>query len=93
MDHFRVEVSDGDGLVVAIEMQSLAGRDIGAAESKVICSAIEHLSGFLGAHYVDLTCHLDRLNPCWSGRPTDAPGKHWGGGEACPACRARAAME
>lgn len=36
------------------------------------------------------TCRCDYLNPCWSGRPTDVPGKHWGGGAACEVCTARA---
>lgn len=39
-------------------------------------------------------CQYDVLNPCWDNRPTDVPGKHWGGDdiEACPAC-AKAARE
>lgn len=41
---------------------------------------------------LDLTCHADPLNPCWAGRPTDVAGTHWGGGSACPACVARAAL-
>lgn len=41
---------------------------------------------------LDLTCTNDRLNPCWDGRPTDVPGKHWGGGVACAACTTRAVM-
>lgn len=38
------------------------------------------------------TCQFDVLNPCWDNRPTDVPGKHWGGDdiEACPACTAAA---
>ncbi len=36
------------------------------------------------------TCLADYFNPCWSNRPTDVPGKHWGGGEACVVCKARA---
>jgi hypothetical protein len=35
-------------------------------------------------------CEYDNLNPCWDGRPNDVPGKHWGGGEACATCIARA---
>ena len=35
-------------------------------------------------------CLFDRLNPCWDGRPTDVPGKHWGKGPACSVCNARA---
>lgn len=35
-------------------------------------------------------CQFDVLNPCWDGRPDDVPGKHWGGGDACPACAAEA---
>lgn len=31
-------------------------------------------------------CKFDVLNPCWDNRPTDVPGYHWGGGDACPAC-------
>lgn len=35
-------------------------------------------------------CQFDALNPCWNNRPTDVPGKHWGVGDACPVCTARA---
>lgn len=45
---FRVEVSDHEGQIVAIETEMLAGRDIGEVERSVICKAIDHLSGFLG---------------------------------------------
>jgi len=63
MEWFRVEVTDQTGQVVAIESEMLAGRDIGEVESKVIRKAIEHLNGFIGAGYVDLTCDVDALNP------------------------------
>ena len=46
---FRVEVSDQHGLIVAIETEMLAGRDIGDDERRVIEKAIDHLAGFLGA--------------------------------------------
>lgn len=39
-----------------------------------------------------LYCRRDVLNPCFSNRPQDVPGKHWGGGEACPECNLRAAI-
>lgn len=39
-----------------------------------------------------LVCMFDALNPCWNGRKTDVPGKHWGVGDACPTCCARAAL-
>jgi ribosomal protein L34E len=45
---FRVEVSDHDGQIVAIEPEMLAGRDIGEVERKKIHQAIEHLQGFVG---------------------------------------------
>lgn len=45
---FRVEVTDHEGLVVAIELGALTGRDIGEKEKKVIVQAIRHLSGFIG---------------------------------------------
>jgi len=31
-------------------------------------------------------CQFDVLNPCWDNRPGDVAGKHWGEGDACPAC-------
>ena len=37
-------------------------------------------------------CRFDHLNPCWDNRPSDVAGKHWGVGDACPACTARAAI-
>lgn len=39
---------------------------------------------------MNLRCTSDPLNPCWDNRPTDIPSKHWGIGEACPQCHARA---
>ena len=37
-------------------------------------------------------CRADPLHPCWAGRPGDVPGRHWGGGDACASCTARAAI-
>lgn len=37
-------------------------------------------------------CQADVLNPCWDNRPSDVGGRHWGGGDACPACNLRAAI-
>jgi hypothetical protein len=45
---FRVEVSDHDGQIVAIEPGMLAGRDIGELEAAKIREAIGHLQGFVG---------------------------------------------
>jgi hypothetical protein len=45
---YRVEVSDHDGQVVAIEPEMLCGRDIGDAERATIQAAIDTLSGFIG---------------------------------------------
>lgn len=39
-----------------------------------------------------LVCMFDHLNPCWDDRPSDAPGRHWGEGDACACCIARAAI-
>lgn len=49
---FRVEVVDRNGLIVAIETESLAGRDIGDVERETIKKAIRHLCGFIGWHGV-----------------------------------------
>ena len=38
-------------------------------------------------------CRFDPLNPCWNGRPMDVAGKHWGVGDACSVCNARAALD
>lgn len=46
---FRVEVSDHDGQIVAIEPEMLCGRDIGDAERAKIEVAIEQLRAFIGA--------------------------------------------
>lgn len=43
---WRVEVSDHDGQIVAIEPEMLAGRDIGEPEKLAIEHAIANLSGF-----------------------------------------------
>jgi hypothetical protein len=37
-------------------------------------------------------CLTDVLNPCWDARPNDVPGHHWGGGNACAVCTARAVI-
>jgi hypothetical protein len=44
---FRVEVSDHDGQIVAIEPELLAGRDIGDKERATILRAIDQLTGFI----------------------------------------------
>jgi hypothetical protein len=49
---FRVEVSDGQGQIVAIETEMLAGRDTGDEEIATIAKAVQHLIGFAG-----LCCH------------------------------------
>lgn len=51
MKWFRVEVSDREGQVVAIESEMLAGRDIGDSERETIECAIENLMGFVGVKY------------------------------------------
>lgn len=48
MKWFRVEVSDHEGSIVAIEPEMLAGRDIGPREEEAIRGAIDHLRGFIG---------------------------------------------
>lgn len=48
MKWWRVEVSDHDGQIVAIEPGMLAGRDIGPTEREAIEHAIANLSGFIG---------------------------------------------
>jgi hypothetical protein len=45
---FRVEVSDHQGQIVAIETDSLSGRDIGESEKFQIERSINHLTGFIG---------------------------------------------
>jgi hypothetical protein len=45
---YRVEVSDHDGQIVAIEPEMLCGRDIGDAERATIQAAIDTLAGFIG---------------------------------------------
>lgn len=35
-------------------------------------------------------CANDVLNPCWDARPNDVAGRHWGVGDACVVCTARA---
>lgn len=62
---FRVEVTDRDGQIVAIESEMLTGRDIGEAEEATIRKAIAHLSGFVGrvqrerCTYPDCGCTRD----------------------------------
>jgi hypothetical protein len=49
MKWWRVEVSDHDGQIVAIEPEMLAGREIGDAETEAIVHAVQNLLGFIGA--------------------------------------------
>ncbi len=37
-------------------------------------------------------CENDALNPCLSGWERGDEIRHWGGGEACPTCKCRAAL-
>lgn len=46
---FRVEVSNHDGIIVAIEPEILVGRDIGKKEEACIRKAIRNLCGFIGS--------------------------------------------
>ena len=64
-----------------------AERDRLAAVNKELVAALEAVTE--GDHGV---CRFDHLNPCWDNRPSDVAGKHWGVGDACPACAARAAI-
>lgn len=46
---------------------------------------------------MDLSCSVDRLNPCWDNRPTDQFGLHWGSTPetpipACQECYALAVI-
>lgn len=45
---YGVTVYDYDGVIVTIEPDMLAGRDIGAHEAAAIRAAIQQLSGFIG---------------------------------------------
>lgn len=67
----RVEVSDVDGQIVAIEPEMLAGRDIGDSEEETIRWAIRQLNGFLGN--ADLIAAAEAVT-CfdWSDNDADA---------------------
>jgi hypothetical protein len=47
-EFFRVEVSDEKGQIVAIESETLAGRDIGDSERETIAISVQHLMSFAG---------------------------------------------
>lgn len=70
-DHkwFRVEVSDHDGQIVAIEPGMLAGRDIGDIERAKIHEAIGHLQGFAGQERPRCEGCGNEIDPdwCWCG--------------------------
>lgn len=65
-----------------------AGTDL--ADARLIAAAPELLEAARRSA-LD-TCRADPLNPCFDGRPGDVPGRHWGGGDACAPCTARAAI-
>lgn len=60
---YRVEVSDHDGQIVAIEPEMLAGRDIGDREYETIRKAIRQLQGFLGLAAVCAEPQHPTVNP------------------------------
>lgn len=63
-------------------------KDIAQLEADLVL-ALEALRALnLKSHH----CSNDPLNPCWDDRPDDIPGKHWGMGDACAKCNARAAI-
>jgi hypothetical protein len=70
-DHkwFRVEVSDHNGQIVAIEPGMLAGRDIGDIERAKIHEAIGHLQGFVGQERPRCEGCGNEIDPdwCWCG--------------------------
>src|SRR5262245_13061880 len=51
-DWFRVEVTDRNGQIVAIESEMLSGSHIGDSEEATINTAISHLTGFVGPGFV-----------------------------------------
>lgn len=57
-----------------------------------LISAAPDLLDALEAEIEHRDCEYDPLNPCWFNRPSDIPGRHWGGGKACRVCTARAAI-
>ena len=73
-------IASGLEVTVASAAQTTAPADLLAA-----CAALVTKYG--------TACIIDALNPCWNGRPADIAGKHWGGGDACEVCVARASIE
>jgi hypothetical protein len=64
-------------------MMNIVDKLVAARRVAELLKALDGLS---------LECQLDWLNPCWNSRPGDIAGKHWGGGQACSHCVARAAI-
>lgn len=66
---FRVEVSDAEGQIVAIETEMLAGREIEDKEIATIAKAVQHLIGFAGLCFhgrVRADCELCSNEPTGS---------------------------
>lgn len=85
-----VTIVDANGETVAtFEHQRVDGRN--AAEIVRRVNMHDDLIEALRSIATGI-CRFDVLNPCWAGRPGDVAGKHWGGGPACPECRASAIL-
>lgn len=72
--------------------QHTPGPDLLTAARAVVALTYDEARNADHERAPKLYCQYDVLNPCWDNRPDDVPGKHWGGGDACPECNLRAAI-
>lgn len=96
-DLFARTDQDADGDLSGADFLQAVGEVLGEPTPRGPREYYLHDSDVVGAlaacvSYHTGICLADPLNPCWNNRPGDKIGRHWGGGEACAVCQARAVL-
>lgn len=90
----RIVANDSEIVALACDFNDYA-RDAEVDANAALIASAPQLRAKLDEAIIllrltNLACEGDVLNPCFDNRPSDVAGRHWGIGEACPACCRRA---